>query len=404
MRLTHMKTISIPSQLLKWQPRILTVGENTKINDLLTQIKWRNYDKTATYAEAVIKTYDSFLTPNPVNLILIEEEMIEGPNGNFLDLINKDHHFSNTKVVLIVSEANAIKNIVSNKKYPHVSYHLLNNNINEINLAIALSESLLTEDISAYRQNKLIRNLLMNDLFKDHYRKKSKWAFRPFFQKLVNISTNEIEGYELLMRWKRKNKEVPPDQFIRVAEKNGIIRYLDQRALEFAAEYCESFYKQDIFMTVNVSPLNLENIEYFYFLKKIVKKIPHFAQVVRLEITETAIINNLRNLLRIKKLGFKIIMDDFGKDMANLGLFYQLASKKIIQKVKIDKDFFQSIIKDHLSGKFFLVKLIQMLNVAGVEVLIEGIENEIQYQILQNLNLPLKGQGYHLGRPEVIEV
>ena len=45
-----------------------------------------------------------------------------------------------------------------------------------------------------------------------------------------------------------------------------------------------------------------------------------------------------------------------------------------------------------------------MLNVAGVEVLIEGIENEIQYQILQNLNLPLKGQGYHLGRPEVIEV
>jgi EAL domain-containing protein (putative c-di-GMP-specific phosphodiesterase class I) len=396
------KISALPSQFLKWQPKILTIGKHQKTENHLKKIKWHNFISAPNAFEGFSRCYDSFLTPNPVDLILLDMEMPHLNGIQFLKQIQGDHHFANVQIILCSEHTKALENLKQDKKFPNVGFHLVKQKMTKQDLIFALSNSLLEDDIQSYRQKRLMRNILINDLFKDRTKKKGDWSYKPNFQKLVNLSNMNIEGHELLMRWRHKGKDISPEVFIPLAEEMGLIKYIDQRALEFAAQYSYDLHKQNKFMTVNVSPLELRNEEYLFFLSKISRTTPFFKETIRLEITETAAIQNEEFLNQIEKMGFKIIMDDFGIGMANFSLFYKLASKKIISKIKIDKSFFHEMFGDGPQGQKFMKGLFKAFHAKHVDILVEGIETREELEFLQKFGIPIWGQGYYLGKPEPI--
>ncbi|MBL1208614.1 EAL domain-containing protein, partial [Geminocystis sp. GBBB08] len=223
-----------------------------------------------------------------------------------------------------------------------------------------------------------------------------------YYQPIINLKTGIIAGFEALIRWISPiHGFISPVEFIPMAEDPGLILSMGKWILHTAAKQIkqwEDFYGElKLFTAVNVSSKQLLNPNFLTELDEIItitKVNPHF---LKIEITETILMNNYDHakeiLDKIQARNLKISLDDFGTGYSSLSYLHRLP----FNTLKIDRAFIQPLI--HLNQKHPIVEaIITLAHNLSLDVVAEGIETDIQEQILKKINCNY-GQGYLYSKP-----
>ena len=229
----------------------------------------------------------------------------------------------------------------------------------------------------------------------------SQREFIPYYEQQVDLATGELAGFEMLARWHSPSLGlVGPDVFIPVAEEIGLIGDLSERLIEQALQDAREWDPR-LSLSVNISPIQLRDP---WFSQKILKLLvkhnfpPHRLDI---EITESCLHENIgvvRSIITsLKNQGVTISLDDFGTGFSSLTQLRTIP----FDRLKIDRSFVSEIGATEDSDK--LVRAIVSLG-DGLDLPItaEGIEDMDILAKLRTMG-PLKGQGYHYGRPETTE-
>lgn len=219
----------------------------------------------------------------------------------------------------------------------------------------------------------------------------------PFFQPLVHIRTGALSGFEVLARWHDPDHGmVPPDEFIPIAEKAGLIARLTESILlqAFASTIA---LQSNLHLSINVSPIQLRDDSLPDQIRRAAEQASFPLNQLTIEITESALMDNLEQAgsiaTELKRLGVKLALDDFGTGYSSLRNLQALP----FDQIKVDRSFVDSMACNRESRKIVaaVVGLGQSLKLTTVA---EGIETTEQADILLWLGCEL-GQGWLYGRP-----
>lgn len=229
--------------------------------------------------------------------------------------------------------------------------------------------------------------------------------FKLNLQPKFDIITNSICGAEALVRWKRNDGTVVyPDEFIPVFENNGFIEKLDFYMLEKVCEYLRKMIDEGktIYpVSVNQSRVLFHSQDYVANVDKILKKYDIPKGYVELEVTET-VFENERELMvntmsQLKASGVRFAMDDFGSGYSSLNMLKDIP----FDIIKLDREFFSESVTSQKS-LWILQKIIEMINLLGLELVCEGVENEQQRDLLKQIGCRIV-QGYLYSKPIELE-
>ncbi len=219
----------------------------------------------------------------------------------------------------------------------------------------------------------------------------------PHFQALVDLQSGEVQGYEILARWRHAERGlVPPDQFIPIAEETGLIGELTFNILDRACE--ESLaWPGGPRISLNISPIQLRDAALPQKLLKVLAARGFPAGRLEIEITEDALITDFEAarlaLTSLKNQGVHIALDDFGTGYSSLRHLRELP----FDVLKIDRSFVQSMSESD-EARIFIKTIVALAKNLGLGVTAEGIETEGEADALRALGCEL-GQGYFYGRP-----
>ncbi len=225
------------------------------------------------------------------------------------------------------------------------------------------------------------------------------------YQPKYNLKTQEIVGFEALMRWESKKLgSIPPLKFIMIAEETGLINEISDFAFEQA---CSDFYMFKVkypslkSIAVNISTKQFLEENFISKVKKATKKSKLKPEDIELEITETYLMKNIdqniKYLKSLKNLGYKIAIDDFGTGYSS----FSYLKKMPITTLKIDKAFVDDICIDK-KDKNIVKTIINLAKSLGFQTVAEGIESKDQERLLVEMSCDL-GQGFVFSKPLKVE-
>ena len=217
------------------------------------------------------------------------------------------------------------------------------------------------------------------------------------FQPQVDLHTGQTVGFEALARWNSPVLgTVCPDVFIRAAERSGMISDLTpallKKALAAAAAWPETLR-----VAFNLSVYDLHSPQAMALIAQVVEQSGVSPHRIEFEITETAMLTDLdqalESLAKLKAMGARIALDDFGSGYSSFGQIHRLP----VDCIKIDQSFVRELLKNGQTRKIVktMIDLCANLNLDHV---IEGVETEEQLWQLREANARYV-QGYLFARP-----
>jgi diguanylate cyclase (GGDEF)-like protein len=220
------------------------------------------------------------------------------------------------------------------------------------------------------------------------------------YQPKVALPGNTVDGVEALMRWEHPEFGfVPPDEFIPLAERTGLIGPLTTYVLEDALRQCRRWLDRNlqIGVAVNLSVLSLLDPELVPTVSGLLTKVGVPTEMLTLEITEGMVMAEpdraLPVLQRLHDLGIKLAVDDFGTGYSSLAYLSQLP----VDDVKIDKTFILGMGTG--DGDLAIVRtIIELCHSLGFRVVAEGVEDELTRDLLRGMGCDVM-QGYLISRP-----
>lgn len=225
-------------------------------------------------------------------------------------------------------------------------------------------------------------------------------------QPKCNIETGRVIGAEALVRWKRSDtgEIIPPVKFVPIFEKNGFIitldRYVWEETCKVIRRWQEMGYRE-IPVSVNVSRVHINNPNFVKDLYALVKSYGIKPELLEIEITESALLEKgdeeLENVMSdLKKRGFRLLMDDFASGYSSLISLQKLP----FDVIKIDKALIDNV--DEQSNRKFVAGAVSFLFDLGKEIVVEGVENDEQREILRDAGCRII-QGFCFSKPLDIE-
>ncbi len=227
-----------------------------------------------------------------------------------------------------------------------------------------------------------------------------KGNFIVYYQPKKDIVKNSIAGAEALIRYKDNGKIVPPADFLKLYEDNGMARFIDffvfEEVCKLLKEIEEENYNQ-LKISVNFSKMTLFESNFIIILENIVNKYNLNKKFLEIEITESISDLGSNVLSRItqdlKNHGFSVSLDDFGMMHSNLSTLVNIT----FDVIKLDKSLVNSIC-DNNSNRIIIKNIINMCSELGSETIAEGIETKEQEELLSKLGCRYF-QGYLYDRP-----
>ena len=195
-----------------------------------------------------------------------------------------------------------------------------------------------------------------------------------------------------------------PVHFISLFESNGFILELDFYIYEKVCQMIRKWIDAGetvLPVSVNVSKAHLANHEFGNQLKALIDRYQISSQLLELELTESILFDSreadlmIRNL---KKLGFSILIDDFGSGFSSLNLLKDLT----VDILKLDKEFFRKGGMEE-KDKIIVDGIIRIANDLNLKILSEGVENREQVDFLIAAGCHM-AQGYYFAKPMPVEV
>ncbi len=221
------------------------------------------------------------------------------------------------------------------------------------------------------------------------------------YQPQVDLPSAATIGAEALLRWRtEEGTYVPPDQFIPLAEKSGLIISIGEFVLRTACHQLKRMLElgfSDFRMCVNVSLAQFRHPDFISVLTQAMRDIGIEGRNLELEITESMAMEDtelvMHVLADIKRLGITVAIDDFGTGFSSLSHLRQLE----VDRLKIDRAFVREA-QTSSAGSTIAQMVINLGRGLGLTVIAEGIETEEQRQLLLSLGCH-EGQGYLFARP-----
>ena len=236
---------------------------------------------------------------------------------------------------------------------------------------------------------------LENQLKKAHQAKK----FENFYQPIFNTDSQNIEGFEILMRWPTSKGMVSPAKFIPISEELGLIEPMTLDAFERAMPVLKEMRQKGFegYLSVNLSAKHFDNqasIDKIMVLLDL-NDIP--VKAIRFEITESALMRDydkaLACMTHIQQKGFLIALDDFGTGFSSLKYLKEFP----INIIKVDKSFVDDIGKNKNNEAIILTTL-SMAEQLQMSCIAEGIETIEQVEFFHK-NKCQHLQGYYFSKP-----
>ena len=259
----------------------------------------------------------------------------------------------------------------------------------DLNQAVAYYDEYLAENNEQHEQLKQsINQAIKND------------EFVVYYQPKVNINTGVLTGGEALVRWIHEGKLIPPDAFIPMCEKTGIIVNIDiivfHKVIDFLQEQLRNGI-ECVPISVNFSRLHLQSKQFLTTITDILAShnIPH--SLIEIELTESAFFNNMGVMKDfidgLHQHDLKMAMDDFGSGYSSLNMLKEVS----IDILKIDKAFL-SANDDSSRQEVIFSSIADMALKLGIEVVVEGVETIENVDLMKRCNCEI-AQGYYYARP-----
>jgi len=231
-----------------------------------------------------------------------------------------------------------------------------------------------------------------------------KKQFENHYQPIVDLKTASLIGFEALIRWKHPQLGlIYPGSFISIAEETGLIIPITRLVTEEACRHLKGWHEilkdqVHLSMNINISSKHFLMPSLLNDIKKILNKTGLPPEQLKLEITETALMEDadetIRLVQRLKDFGLQLVIDDFGTGYSSLSYLQRLP----IDTLKVDRSFV-SRIQDEPDGNRNIVEaIISLAHRLNMIVVAEGVESQEQLSILQDMNCQL-GQGYLFSKP-----
>ena len=234
-----------------------------------------------------------------------------------------------------------------------------------------------------------LRNALVNNELLLHYQPK------------IGLNGGSVAAVEALVRWQHPiHGLLGPDLFIPVAEQHGLIDDLTWVVLEQAMVQCQSWRDQGLIVqvAVNMSANTLKELDLPEQMGKMVQKYGQDPSQLVLEVTETALMQELTKsldiLTRLRMKGFHLSIDDFGTGYSSLVQLYRAP----FSEIKIDRSFVLDMDRD--KEAYAIIETVIVLGQKlGMKVVAEGVETQVNLEQLTAMGCDL-AQGYHIARPQ----
>lgn len=225
----------------------------------------------------------------------------------------------------------------------------------------------------------------------------ARGEFVPYFQPLVHLRTGELHGFEMLARWHhRRQRWIPPDEFIPIAERDGCISALTHLLLRQAFVAMRTVHARAS-LSINISPLQLHDATLALQIAGLADESGFSLERLTVEITETALANDLEQARRtaeaFQALGCKLALDDFGTGYSSLTQLDALP----FDALKIDRSFVSAMLGRRDSRKI-VAAVVGLGQSLGLLTAAEGVERREQAEKLRWMGCDL-GQGWLFGEP-----
>ena len=217
------------------------------------------------------------------------------------------------------------------------------------------------------------------------------------YQPQYALTDGRIVGVEALARWNDPDiGQIPPDQFIPIAEEYGLICKLGEHVIRRACREAKYWIDlanpgSELRLSIKLSPLQLSKPDIVSVIGNILDEVGFPADRLELEITERVLIADptqaQRKLQQLAEMGVKIALDDFGKGYSSLSYLRSLP----LSRLKIDQSYTANIEKP--KGAAFIRAIIQLATALNLDVIAEGVETERQRDLLLAMECP-SAQGY----------
>ncbi|WP_036187435.1 EAL domain-containing protein [Marinimicrobium agarilyticum] len=220
------------------------------------------------------------------------------------------------------------------------------------------------------------------------------------YQPVVTLSDGELASVEVLVRWQHPTKgRIMPDQFIALAEEEGLIDALTRWVISEALAQSKRWLEEEVHcaLSINLSMENLDQLDFTDWLAQLVEEANLQPWDLILEVTESRAMRRpkivLDNLTRLRLKGFKLAVDDFGTGHASLAQVRDIP----FDQFKLDRTFVHGASHDR-GIRVMFESALGLAKELGLEITAEGVEDEEDWQFLLRQDCH-KAQGYFIARP-----
>ena len=218
------------------------------------------------------------------------------------------------------------------------------------------------------------------------------------YQPIVGAQSRRAEHYECLLRLQRKDGTIASaGEFIPAAESLGLVRLADRRALEIAV--AQLYRHRQVKLSINVSGTTAGDQSWLQSFINYVRENREVAERMTVELTETdalqAFEENARFVTRLRDMGCKVAIDDFGAGYTSFRNLHNLR----VDLVKIDGDYIKNL-SGSPDNQLFVRTLVDLAKNFQLETVAEWVGSEQDAELLENFGVDYF-QGFYFGEPDI---
>jgi diguanylate cyclase (GGDEF)-like protein len=221
------------------------------------------------------------------------------------------------------------------------------------------------------------------------------------YQPKIDLKSRRMTGTEALVRWKHPRRGmVPPDQFIPLAERTGLIRPLTRWVLGHALTQCQAWVRQhqDFTVAVNLSARDLQDPQLVDHVVWLLESKGLASERLAVELTESAVMADPAHAAKafgeLKRRGVTVSIDDFGTGYSSLAYLQTMP----VSELKIDKSFVERLASNGRQDAAIVRSTNELGHNLGLKVVAEGVEDERTLEMLSGFGCDA-AQGYFIARP-----
>jgi diguanylate cyclase (GGDEF)-like protein len=220
------------------------------------------------------------------------------------------------------------------------------------------------------------------------------------YQPKLDLKSGLFTGVEALIRWHHPKKGmVSPDQFIPMAEENGLMQCITEWVVAEGAMFAKTLCSKrpEMCVSVNITAQDVERTDFVTFVNRVVREQGILPSQLCLEVTESGLIEDTDNVIaslsELSSAGLKLSIDDFGTGYSTLKQLQHLP----VDEMKIDRSFVSGLASNE-KNQAMVKSMIDMGARMGLRVVAEGVESYREMRWLQTMGCH-EVQGFFISRP-----